>query len=183
MGLVQIHEPNAQRLFSVLAGEAPTFVNQVVSFRVPTPDSRLMTSIDLTWSQLSRPFGGSPPANPYDMTFGGSLTWALWLAGRSRDRGGGGVMVPTQNLVGVRAAPLAIPSDINIDGYGDDFEGGQDEIYGEVTANGTQVGGVAAGFRVTLYVRYQADKCEICDDEWLEIIGQCTPSVSGALEV
>lgn len=176
-GLVQIYDAPPVLVFFLQSLALPAVAPHTVTaaFKVPTPDSRLMVSIALTAAQLGD--AGTPAqSNPFDMNRGGDLAWSLWLATRDQDTGGSGLWVPTGNLVGTKAAPLAIPADVNIDGYSDDFTGGQDDIYGELTCV-QQGGGGLRGMQVRLYVRYQPSTCEICDDEWLEIIEQCAPSL------
>lgn len=165
--MIQVYDAPIVPLLTVSRGGSINFQG-IIPFRVPTPDSRVMTSIALLWAEL----GGQTV--PFDMTYGGSFSWGLWLATREIDRGGLGLAIPTGNLVGTRVAPGVVPSDISIDGYADDFAGGQDEIYGELTVH--FVGVIPNGLRVELKVRYEPVACEICDEEWKEIISQCNPS-------
>ena len=171
MSLVQIHDPDPLNLLSVKPGGTLNFAG-VLAFRVPTPDSRLVTSIDLLFSQPNAPAA----TVPFDMTFGSTIGASLWLAGRTLDRGGAGQLIPTVNLVGSRAAPIALPTDVAIDGYADDYPGGQDDIYGELTVS-FSVFSPAQGLRISLLVRQEPGPCAICDDEWQQIIALCVPSL------
>jgi hypothetical protein len=171
--VIQIWQPPPIEIFRTPTFGVLTF-NGVVPFRVPTPDSRVQLSLTLLWSQPEA-VGG---AVPFDMTLGGTASWALWLVAREFDVGGAGAAIPTTNLVGTKAAPLALPSDVNIDGYSDDFSGGQDEIYGELTIGFPNLS-PANGLRCALQARYEPGPCAICDAEWLEIIRSCTPQLLG----
>lgn len=176
--MIQIYEPPPIQLLSVAVGAASAPVAGVtytLPFRVPTPDSRLMVSIALLFTQIV------PQTVPWDATIGGALVHSLWLAAREYDIGGQGAAIPTGNLVGTRAAPLVIPSDVSIDGYSDDFTGGQDELYGEYYYLEPAGGAPGSGFRATLYVRYQPVSCAICDEEWSAIVRSLTPQAVAQL--
>lgn len=182
MSLVQIVDSPQLLLLTVKAppggGSLPAATPLVFPFRVPTPDSRVTASLALLITSIL------PAATfPFDVTFANNVQYSLWLAAREQDFGGSGLMVPTVNLVGTKAAPLAIPSDVNVMGYSDDFAGGQDELYGELTVLAPAGFAPPGGLRVALYTRYQPSACEICDEEWSEIIEQCNPSVQGAVQL
>jgi len=175
-GAIQIYDAAPLLLLSVVTGRVVP--STVISFRVPTPDSRVTASVAIVVSVQQQL--GLQQGFPFDITNGAAFSYALWLAGRDQDEGGSGLYVPTVNLLGTRAAPVAVPTDINIMGYSDDFDGGQDEIYGEFTVAGSWFANPLAA---RLYVRYQPSACEICDDEWREIVEQCNPQVPQSLVV
>ncbi len=159
------------------AGVAPPTagVTYTVPFVLPTPDARVTLSLAIVITQVI------PTTMPFDVTLGGALQHHLWIANANSDTGGSGLMVPTGNLFGTRATPTAIPTDVNICGYADDFLGGMDALVGEYSFQDPAGGSLTNGLRVALYPSYEPTASEVCDEEWRDIVQSLTIRAPQAL--
>lgn len=171
--MIQRYEPPPVQLINLTSITVPSTPPQtiVAPFRIPTPDSRLNVAVTILFRQdINNKFAATPVSMPFDATRGGDLAWSLFLVGRDRDPNNAGAMVPTVELFATKTAPQTIPSDVSIDGYADDFEGGQDEIYGELTVVAGGLDGTLRGIAASLFVVYEPGTVAICDEEWRQIV-------------
>ena len=96
--VVQVYRPAPVNLIQLASGTWPSVgpLTLVAPFRVPTPDSRLSTTVTVLFRQdIALPLAWTPLSSlPFDATRGGDLGWSLWLAGREFDVGGTGAPIP-----------------------------------------------------------------------------------------
>jgi hypothetical protein len=158
----------------VLSDLAATATGVKATFRVPVPDSRLRVKVSVIYCPVpgvTIPFDIGTVNSHYLWLGLEELDWAGRIAGP----------IPTQNLIinpatatyYTRAAPLVIPSDVNVMGFSQEFQTAGDQIFGELTTTFV----AAAPGRWMLYTRYQPDGLWLPPDEWEAVKGLCTPRV------
>jgi len=169
----RIHEPRPDRL-ATLNPTAAAVGPVVRPFTIPLPDARVQVKIAVFGSPL---FTGTPV--PYDVTFGGNITVQLWLAIAETDPNG--ILIPTVNLVGTRAAPQLIPTDIDVMGYSETVNADGDAVVGEVTFTHSGAGPGTPPITVWwLKTRYQPVSGALFEvREWQQIVGAASPRVPG----
>ena len=179
----------AEILLAQIDNTYPAFTDKVMKFTVPTPDARLSVRISLVFRPDPLWYVG--PYDIFGMTPGGArmLTYALWLAAAVKDNG---AFLPVTNLLGTMGAPGLIPdtgglpvsgsqSGPGLLGYSQTVVADCDAVTGEfhVASLGYTIGAVTPPFgKWFLVTRYQAVR-GLCDDEWSELVPQCSPSLSG----
>jgi hypothetical protein len=167
-GIIRRWDPRAIRLGGVDATTAGGGASRSVGFRVPTPDARVMVKVAVLYSAVN-----AQVSIPFDITRGGELTSALWLAGAERTVQG--TLEPITNLVGTSAAPQVIPTDTGIMGYSQTYFDVGDAIIGRLTVTDVSDSGGPA-LAIHLQTRYQpVAGAVLCDDEWAAIVAQCRP--------
>lgn len=171
----RIHEPERQQ-FAVIENDVGA-ASTVLPFVVPTPDARVQVRVAIT---ISPAVPG--PEIPYDVTFGGLNSTGLWLAAAVRDANG--QFIPVTNIVGTRAAPLSIPTDVSEMGYSQTILTDADVLIGELTVE-AQTGEIGSLIqRWELVCRYQpVSGALFSEPEWRQIVARCTPTVNGDLIV
>lgn len=169
----RIYAPPARQLITMTTAQNGIF-SVVVPFRVSVPDARLKTKVSFLCSP-------SPARSvPYDITFAASINPLLWLC--AADSGEEGQVLPVTNLVGTKAAPQAIPEDVNLMGFSVEYETAADWLFGEFTVNFTGGGSVSiTNSRWSLGVRWQPTSGALfCESEWKRIVSMCTVDTPGA---
>jgi len=148
----------------------------VLPFRFASPGPRVMLSLKMVVRQIQDPSStkvpgpSSLPPNVngiFDATFSNGVAWRIWLARTVIDRNGSGQRIPVQNILGTRAAPVAIfDTTIAQDGVTLDSVIGGDGVDGELTVDAT-IGGFEPdpALQVALRGRYNAVQ-KLCDAEW-----------------
>lgn len=163
----------------------------VVPFRFAAPGPRVMLSLKILWRQIQDqsstkvpgPISSPPNVNGiFDATFSNSVNWNLWLARTVIDRGGSGLRVPVQNILGTRTAPVRLlDGAVAQDGVSFDVVSGGDGVDGELTCDATP-GGFEPdpALEVAIQGRYNAVQ-PLCDAEWASILSPCkgSPDATG----
>lgn len=158
----------------ILSDLAANATNVKATFRVPMPDSRLRVKVSLIYSPV--------PGVTIPFDIGTVNSHAIWMGLEEIDWAGriagpiptiNVIRNPTTGLLVTRAAPLVIPSDVNVMGYSQEFQSAGDQIFGELTTTFV----AAAPGRWMLYTRYQPDGIVLPEEEWQEITNLCTPRV------
>jgi hypothetical protein len=182
----RIWEPRPLLLVDFQSNEQ-VFDPTEVEFTVPTPDARVQVNVSVI--VVPDPSVGDVPI-PYnvlgdDGTGAPLISALLWLA--AWQRAPGGLLIPTTDLVGHRAVPQSIPLDPGLMGYSETVLADCEAVKGVLTISqaGIEEGGDFPPLGTWwLRTRYQpVAGCDICADEWKEIVSKASPSVPAALTV
>lgn len=137
-----------------------------ITFRVPTPDSRLRVKISVLFI---------PPAGQRPNT-GLAQTSSLWLYESEDDMSGvSGMTIPSTNVEGTYSAGTLIPDADGLLGYSRELVTAGDYVEGVFAA--ATPSPIIAGSWV-LQTRYQPDAVRFTDEEWQQFVGQCAPTLT-----
>lgn len=153
-------------------GDAGVDEERYSPFEIIVPDVKCRVRVDFAIEA-----GGSGDIMMAENTLVlGAAGLRLWAALRARPQsesaGSGqafGTSPPVQNLVGTGGAPLAIPTDTRLWGYGFEVETAAEDIAGWVR---TVPGAEAGPFRLHLIVRYNSLE-RMSPEEWKQLVGRC----------
>ena len=173
IGPVQIHYSAPTEVLAEVVGDGVTPASGSTRFRVETPDSRLRVKVGILF--IRDQSGGLLTAPP------SHLGATLYKGEEETDRSGyrGGKVIANDilrdaagNLIH-QSAPLAIPEDIGLEGWSQEFVTAADSLIGLfTTANGT---GGAAGpsGRWIVQARWQPDGQRLDDVDWDYVVRNC----------
>lgn len=175
-------------LLADLQSTSTAFDATQIEFTVPTPDARVQVNVSVyalpeaSLPNIPIPFNVSGD----DGAGGPMIASKLWLG--AWERAGNGLLLPTTDLVGTRSVPQDIPLNTDLMGYSETVLADCDAVRGFLELAGAGGGGEGADapppLQWWLKTRYQpVAGCEICCDEWKEIVSKCTPSAPTVLTV
>lgn len=157
----QIFRP---RPVTLVKFDGATTGTKTVKFRLPTPDSRVRTKVDL----LGVPAPGGSPI----FLAGKTLTLLLHSIADAIE---GGMPIPVTSLPDPSVgAAFAIPENASLGGFSYEAVTIGDAIEGTISVTGN-ANGIAG--RLVLQARYQPDGQRLPWDEWREIVAQCNPGL------